>query len=659
MSRFRLFAGLLKEDLKNKLWLVLITWYVFGMFCFLFATKATIPAGEVRSLYVGAGNTSFFAAMLILGVLMGITAFPYLYSGKKADLYFSLPFSRNQLFLAGCINNLLIFSFPLVICKQLFFKLSLSMGYCEYEDSAGSVWAGCMVLILGFLFINALSMLSVLVTRHTGYACGVLLLFLFGPSWGFHLGEKMMKICIPAFYRSELLERIRGYLSPTALLLNAAGIEAYADGAFWDIHAHLSYILFLAGAVVVLMILNGMVFQRRPVERGRRMFSFRLAEWGVRYVCVLLAAFWIISSLQGIPWGGFSIGLAVFGIVCSVPLIHGLLNAVLSFNIKKFVSGKWHLLLEFLFVFLVTGVFFFWGKGEGNLPAKEETESMAVVLTALGSGDEPEEILSRMDLTGEELSKAWDFIEENCVDASSLSDSETETETCDLLVKCQLKDGRAKYYKYKVLPFMTDGFGEVFNGKAFKEGTYGVFSLDSLKYYEIRWSNGLETYTLYLDDEEKQRLWETYKEDFMALTFSDLREQVPIGSFTFCSTKNQGEVTGYIYPGFTGVLKALSAYGIDGEKTIKDYPVRQIVIDKYLVTEGLLYDVRYLGWKKEITDPDVIAGLVEGLCYQDFCRDYQLNDRDVSMEITLYYQDSAGKTVNSIPCMADKELKIR
>ena len=167
----------------------------------------------------------------------------------------------------------------------------------------------------------------------------------------------------------------------------------------------------------------------------------------------------------------------------------------------------------------------------------------------------------------------------------------------------------------------------------------------------------METYTLDLSDEERQELWKIYKEDFMKLTFSDIRGQTPIGSLTFCSTKNQGDVRGYIYPGFTQVLKALSEYGIDGNKTIKDYPVNKIVIDKYMITEGLLYDVRYLGWKKEITDEESIAGLVEGLFYKDFCVDYLLNNTDTTMEITVYYRDSSGKTVNSISCMTDEEVR--
>lgn len=655
MNRIKLFTGLLKEDLKNKLWLVLTTWYVFGMLCLLFATKATIPAGEVRSLYVGAGNTSFFMAMIVLGILMGISGFPYLYSHRKADLYFSLPFSRNRLFLAGCINNLLIFSFPAIVCKLIFFRLSLSMGYCKYEDSVLPMGISCIVLILGWLLLNNLSMLSAFLTQNAGYTGGLLILFLLGPAWGFGLVEKMMKICIPTFYKSETLEWLKGYFSPIALLKNATGIEEYADGVLWKLHDHLSYILFLAAAVVVLTVINGIVFSKRPVERGKRMFSFGFAEWGVRYSCLFLAALWIVSSLQVFTWGKFSMGLAVFSIICGVPLVHGALNVLLSFNIKKFISGKWHLLIEFILMFVALVIFSAMGKSAGQFPQRDRIESAAIVLTALGSGDGPDEILSNMNLTGDELLNICQWIEKNYGEIQNPEGREIEN--YELLVKCSLKDGGEKYYKYRILWFMADEFGEIFNGEEFKEGTYTALRLDSLKYYEISWSNGLESYTLDLSNEERQALWEIYKEDFMNLTFSDVRTQTPIGCLTFCSTKNQGDAKGYIYPGFTGVLKALSEYGIDGSKTIKDYPINKIIIDKYMVTEGLLYDVRYLEWKKEITDETSIEELAKGLCCKEFCEDYLLNGQDVSMEITLYYRDSSGKTVNSISCMTKEEVQ--
>ena len=72
MKRAKIVLGLWREDLKSKLWMIVAVWYLMGMLCLLFSAKMTIPEGEVRSLYVGPGNTSFLAVMILLGILMGI-----------------------------------------------------------------------------------------------------------------------------------------------------------------------------------------------------------------------------------------------------------------------------------------------------------------------------------------------------------------------------------------------------------------------------------------------------------------------------------------------------------------------------------------------------------------------------------------------------------
>lgn len=156
------FTGLLREDLKRKLGMIAAAWYSMGMLCLVFSMKTTVPTGEVRSLYVGPGNTSFFAVMVLFGILMGAGAFRFLRSEPETDLYFGLPFTRPQLFMAGWVNNLLIFAVPLMVCRLLFFQISLAMGYSRYEESILSVRMGCLVPILGFLFMMGLSMLAYL-----------------------------------------------------------------------------------------------------------------------------------------------------------------------------------------------------------------------------------------------------------------------------------------------------------------------------------------------------------------------------------------------------------------------------------------------------------------------------------------------------------------
>lgn len=646
LSGIKRFTGLLKEDFKSKLWMVLAVWYVFGMFCLLLSVKRTIPQGEARSLYVGAGNTSFFAGMMLFGILAGAGTFHYLYSGQKADLYFSLPFSGKQLFAAGCLNSLLIFSSSAIICKLLFFRISLSMGYSRYEDSVCSVWMGCLILVLGYLFVMNLTMLAFLLAQNMLYRCGLLVLFFLGPGALPDLAEKMFRIFSPSFYRSEMLETWKGYLSPLSLLKNAAGIEEYVDGSLWITGDHLPYILYLLVLTAVLFCINLFYFQIRPVERRKGAFTFKHVEWFVRYSCMILAVLWIVNAFQIFSFGIFQTVCAVLGILLGVPLMHGLLNVIITCDARRFVSAKYHFLLEMSVMILLTVIFSLGGKRAGEVPSKESICSMAVVLTALDSGDEDSRVLQNMKLVDKEIETAYDWVNAGCRE---------EAGDYELIVKYELQNGKIKYYRYQIpWPALYD-FDAVFAGTEYKKGVYEALQLDDMKYYEIQWTNGMESYTLDLNEQERRELLEAYREDFAGLTFQDIRMQTPVGKFNFSSMKNQGDVTGYIYPGFERVLELLNRYGIDGAKGISDYEITKIIVDKYVLTEGLLYHWNSLEWEKTFTDKAYVKELAGSLCWEELCKDYQLNEKNPDMEFTVYYRDSEGKTAAHIKCRAQAD----
>lgn len=652
MDGWKRFIGLLKEDFKSKLGIALIVWYVFGMFCLLFSMKMTVPTGEMRSLYVGAGNTSFFAATIIFGVIMGAETFRFLYSESKTDLYFGLPFTRNQLFAAGMLSNFLIFTVPMIISKILFFHISISMGYSEYKESVASVWAGCLVLVLCFVFIMNLSLLAFLLASNTGYRIGLLVLFLFGPGMGIGLWEKMLKALVPSFYRSELLELLKGYLSLFALPGNAAGIREYVDGGYWLMEKHLPYLVCLGVEAVILTLINLVIFVIRPAERGRGMFTFRFAEYLARYSCMTLAMLWFVSGLQVFSTGGNSVVIMIIGILIGAPAIHGLLNMALSFDARKFLTGKWHLLAEILVMAVLFGGFILWGKTGGDMPAKEEVRSMAVALTALESGGDSDRILENMLLSEDELSAAYDwlslFSEENL-----FSEEKAGRETAgEVLVKYELQNGKKKYFKYDLPEYALDSFGEIYALDGFKSGTYEAMQMESLKYAEVKWTNGLESYTLDLDEKERQEFLEAYQQDLKELTFEGICRQVPIGKLIFASTKNQGEVSGYIYPGFDKVMTYMSQLKIDADKRVSDYELTKIVVDQYMFTDGFLYDVRYLESEKTETDPENMTIMSQTIFPKEFCVDAQLNPMNTDTEFTVYYRDSEGKTVNSVSCLA-------
>lgn len=389
-----------------------------------------------------------------------------------------------------------------------------------------------------------LSMLAYLLARNTGYRMGLLALFLLGPDAGVRLVEKLLGIMVPSFYRSGVLEIMKEYLSPLSLLSRSTGVQEYTDGSYWLLQEHLSYILVLAGAAVFLSILCLVIFCIRPAERTNGMFTFRAVEYLVRYVCLVLAALWLVKGVQAFAFGGFSMAMAGIAVLFGVPVLHGLLNMILAFDARKFVSAKWHLLVEFCVMLLVLGVFSAMGSRSGRMPAVEEIESAAVVLPALASGGDSEQALSRMKIEGDGLADTYAWIREICEEKSDAENSH------DIVVKYHLKNGRTAYYKYRLPIYAIGSFGDIYRQEAYKKGTYDVLCLDSVKYCEVRWTNGMEQYTLDLNEQERQVLWEAYCTDLGGMTFTEIRTKTPIGQLTFASTKNQEMYPAIFIPDF-------------------------------------------------------------------------------------------------------------
>ena len=637
--------GLMLEDLKSKLGMIAAVWYSMGMLCLVFSLKNTIPAGEVRSLYIGPGNSSFFVLTIVFGILMGAGAFRFLGSESRTDLYLALPFTRQQLFGVSWLNNLLIFAVPLVVCRVLFFQISVAMGYSQYVDGKLCVGMGCLVPTLGFLFVMGLSMLACLLAQKNGYRIGLLLLFLLGPDMFLKQVEKLLGAMVPSFYRSTFLETLKGYLSPITLLSRAAGVQEYADGAYWILEEHRPYILALAGAFLLLTVLCLLIFWIRPAERINAMFTFRPVEYFVRYGCMVLAGLWFVNGFQAFSFYGFSTALAGIAVLFGVPVLHGLLNMILAFDARKFVSAKWHLLAEIVVMALVLGLFSVWGKSNEQMPAAEKIESIAVALPALASGGNGEEALEQMKMEGDALSDVYEWIQFIC------GEKGREEDSYELLVKYELQDGGSKYCRYWLPGYALATFDEIFTKEGYKRGTYAALRLDRVKYVEVQWTNGVEEYTLDLKEEERQTLLKAYQEDLEKLTFAKIRQRTPLGRLTFASTKNQGDIVGYLYPGFSKTLQVLSHYGIDGKKRIEDYEIARIVVDRYLLKDGLLYRVRYLADQKTMTDPQQIKALAKELSAEELCVDELLHRHDQNAEYTVYYRDSAGQTVRSVKCL--------
>ena len=77
------------------------------------------------------------------------------------------------------------------------------------------------------------------------------------------------------------------------------------------------------------------------------------------------------------------------------------------------------------------------------------------------------------------------------------------------------------------------------------------------------------------------------------------------------------------------------------------------MMDQYLYTDGLLYDVRALEFQKTYRDEGSgqVKEMAMYLVPEEFCVDYLLFQKDRQREYTVYYRDSEGKTVGKVKCL--------
>ncbi len=642
MKSLKMFKNLLIEDLKSRLWVVFLVWYILGMLCLLLATKASIPPGEPRSLYVGPGNTSFFYASLLIGFVCGAAGFSYLLSDKKADLLFSLPFSRSQLFSASYLNSFFIFAVPYIFCKILFLRISVSMGYTKYSEAAAGMGWGCIIVILGYLFILNLVILAVLLAQNWGYALGIALLLLFFPRFVIYVINQVLNTFFLSYYKSEILTKLLEHLDPIMLYRKAAGLEEYADLFNWSVKPHLSYILVLAIYTIIFSIVNYLIFCSHPVERNGRMLTFKISEHILRYFCIVPAVIWIVCKLQALALHGSSIVLAAIGILFGTLVMHGMINIILSFNAKRIAAERIKLLIE---IFCISVLFCaLWGTGrvKTKMPELQEIDSMAIAFLPIDSGNDADTVLEQMQLEGACMERAFNWVKGNRTD--EVSDS------YEVLIKYEKKNGISQYRRYYIDGTAINDFNNIYQSEMYKKGVYPVLMLDSLHNYDIEWSNGMESYVLDLNEQEKQTLWNAYKEDLIRLSIQDIKNMVPIGRLTFKSTKGRDDRTGYIYANFTGTINQLESYGIEAEKSISDYQIIKVIAEHYKVTYELLYSCKAIDWQNVITDKEAIEELAPGIFCEEFCVDNELNEKNKLLHLIVYYRDSAGRTFRTVNC---------
>lgn len=110
----------------------------------------------------------------------------------------------------------------------------------------------------------------------------------------------------------------------------------------------------------------------------------------------------------------------------------------------------------------------------------------------------------------------------------------------------------------------------------YKEKAYPAIAVGNMADARYTWEDGVTETDLKLTEDEKEALFLAYREDVEAMSMEDLTEALPAGFVCVDSETGAGSARMPVYPFHGQTCGLLKEYGVNVEKTLKDYGVRSV-----------------------------------------------------------------------------------
>lgn len=670
------FFKLMQEDIKRKIWLVVLAVLVFFISFPVAAMvwldnigrrSSYLTAERVQELAKDAFLTLFGYAniwMIVITVvgagLCGIFSFSYLYKKKKVDFYHSIPVRREKLFFVSYLNGLLIYLVPylvmILICVFIgsrYFTID-SMVWSVVRREFGvqvlfylllyhttiltSVLAGNM---FGCLFLNGIAEFYVI------FVYGIYIAYCNGYFYTYtSLSENFYESAaglspIMAFFKG--IERLIGADSRYNLRLRAGEV---------------SIKLYLMQCFLVAVLLLGIavyLYKIRSSEMAGKAIAFQKIQPVIRILIVIpsaMAGGLIFDSLTN-----SEIGWMVFGMILVAVLVHGAVEVLYQSDIRGMFSYKIQLAGTIVAAVAIALAFRNdWFGYDTYIPKIEKMESVAINIDGIGSGgwytiEDPIRgsynissstyIMEEMKLNGDLLPVVQELIRlgVQTSEAETRELSEASDRWVSFRVKVRLKGGKDVFRFYLVsLNQAYDLLDQIFCSQEFKEKVY-AYLLQHRSEAEV--VIGGKTQRQGLSKKESAEFLEIYQKELMALTLDDLRDNPVIGKVQYnISRLRDGEVLG-LYPVMTESLAYLEKIGILENDLFLAQPkaedVEALQIGEYyeeVDSDGMHYS-NYQ--KVEITEREQIEEICEKLYfYNEYNNDlFWEKDYDYDIDVIL------------------------
>ncbi len=546
------FFKLLKEDLRQRLWTIILAAIVF-----ILPVPIYIAMEISGSRGFGTGMLDNFARRLaspmaadsfwlvlvtIAGALIcAVTGFGYLFSKKKVDFFHSLPVKRGTLFAVRYINGILIYLVPYLAMMLVSFVIIAVSG-----NFAGVVLTiagkGLLVHLLGYLTIYTTLVLCVTFV-------GNIVVFFAVSGWTF--GITVVTVLVYSWFEEQFFDTF-SYMGDV-YVERIHALRFLCPGYFYVKaveHATVSLLLQQLAFTAVVAVITLLVYRARPSDGAGKAIAFPILKPVIRISVELLAG--TLMGMMFFNMGDNSRsfpGWMVFGIVLGVVLSHMLIQSIFHFDVRKCFAEK----LSMFACVAVTAVFALVMRYDVfgydmYLPKAKRIESVAIDLQSLDNRrdsfyyDNGEirwfDEVNEMELT--DIATVYPYLEVLVEDSAIYADrldSAMAYAYSDFLrveVAYRLKNGKTVQRRYWVNGMREDLFAPVFESYEYKKVHYGdIYTILSGLIKSVSARCAMNTCVMDLSQAEKDELMTVLNRELAAMTLAEKLHTQPVAILDF------------------------------------------------------------------------------------------------------------------------------
>ena len=670
MTSRNLFCKLMKEDVKQRLWSVILAAIVFLI-------VPVTMALELENNYVYADNTRFLrqvanvvtsspwlAIITCVGsVLCGLSGFWYLFSKKKVDFFHALPVKREVLFAVRYINGILIYAVPYV-CALVVSLIMAAANDAFPKGLFGDAFAWFGFHLCAYLVFYTVTIVGVMLTGNlviSIVATAVLLAY------------SMAVYALSVGFGSVFFQT---YWSPNGFFEGRWGFLKWTSPfylyiTFFDEPSVGTNGLKLLAIALVLLVIAVFLYKKRAVEYAGSAIAFPKIKAVVRILLVIPCGLamglflYMISAQNSVVW-------LLFGGAVGVVVVHGLLESIYEYDIRKALGHKWQLLACLVVTYLLTFSYEQdWFQYDEYLPKQEKVAQIGVEIQSLNYYD----MYWSEKGNAEELDVLYKLVQ-YCVNGNIEEDSyynyyyyDDTIQTTqvrkqvlrNIRVTYKLKNGNEVSRQYRIDLLAEESFWhELYAKTGFASAQFAdILNIHpaDLEYVTTEKEKIEKVYTL--SAAEKQELLNALSHDLLALQYRTLREEIPVAELNLeTSMYNYYEVE--IYPSYTQTIAFLEAHGFQVDEKL---PLEQI--------QGMtIYDYRYekeiesyMGPQAESSEvysyaPDIVATEDVKVTEDNtvLITDKELIEKIYPYLIWTGYTTLYSKTIESVECTITLEL---